>query len=198
MHRVDRAVLDMERAGVYVDVDFCNRTAEVAATDEARAWTALAPWVESAGLNPEEVLGAPWLFRRGTDDDDARTGESGPQLKEFLHGRTGLFLEPSPFWKKGRVKPGEIKTDATALEYLAGRHAGHRSHLLGLLALRRARGCLKYLRKLPLFVAPHTGRVHAVFGPASDGDERVGAITGRLGIKKPELMQIPRDPVKDI
>ncbi len=198
LHNVDRAVLDMERNGVFVDVDFCNATAEKAAEDEARAWTGLAPWVESAGFDASDVLGSPWLHRRGTDDEDGRSGMSDTQLKEFLHGRTGLFLEPSPFWKKGRVKPGEIKTDATALEYLAGRHINHRSHLLGLLALRRARGCLKYLRKLPLFVAPHTGRVHAVFGPASDGDDRVGAITGRLGIKKPELMQIPRDPVKDI
>lgn len=191
-------MVDMERTGVFVDVDFCNKTAELAATDEADAWVRLAPWFDGGGTKVEDALGYPWLMRR--DDSDlfnSRTGESPQVIQQFLHGDGGLGLTPSPFWKKGRVKRGKLKTDAAALEYLAGQNPLHREMLLEIIKLRRARGCLKYLRKLPLFVAPHTGRVHAVFGPSSDEDERVGAITGRLGIKKPELMQIPRDPKKD-
>lgn len=187
---IDDAVVAMERAGVYVDTDFCKETEAVAAQDEARIWEDLKPW---AGDRITDIFGTPLLYR---GEEDIRGGESGDQLKEFLHGTLGL--PPSPFWRLGRCKPGEIKTDARAVEYLAGQHAEHRAALQNVLALRRARGCLKYLRKLPLFVVPATGRVHAVFGPASDSDERVGALTGRLAIKKPELMQIPRNPAKDI
>lgn len=193
---IDDAVVAMERQGVYVDVDFCNRSEKLAAQDEANAWERLKPWVRGAGGSIEDLFGTPLLYRQ--DDDDLRGGESPIKLQEFLHGRGGLGIKPSPFWRLGRCKPGEVKTDAKALEYLAGQYPDHRAALQSVLALRRARGCLKYLRKLPLFVVPSTGRVHAVFGPASDGDDRVGALTGRLAIKKPELMQIPRNPAKDI
>lgn len=191
LRAIDSAVLTMERNGVFVDVDFCNRTAAIAATDEAMAWDSLRSWVKSGGMEPADVLGVPLLYRK----EDVRTGESGPRLQEFLHTRLGL--PPSPFWKKGRVKDGEIKTDAAALEYLAGQHPEHRVPLHNVLGLRKARGCLKYLRKLPLFVVPATGRVHPVYGPASDSDERVGALTGRFAVKRPEFQQIPRDPGKD-
>jgi DNA polymerase-1 len=194
---IDDAVVSMERAGVYVDVDFCKRTEQKAAEDEARTWEEIKPWVTGLGGNMEDIFGTPLLYRG--ELDDVRGGESGVELKDFLHNPAGpVAIEPSPFWRLGRTKPGEIKTDAKAVEYLAGQHPDHRAALLKVLALRRARGCLKYLRKLPLFVVPATGRVHAVFGPASDGDDRVGALTGRLAIKKPELMQIPRNPSKDI
>jgi DNA polymerase-1 len=195
---IDDAVVSMERTGVFVDVGFCNDKAALAAQHEAEAWERLKPWVNAAGGDIQDIFGTPLLYR-DDDDDEVRGGESPVKLQDFLHNPSGgVGIEPSPFWRLGRCKPGEVKTDAKALEYLAGKHADHRPALLNVLALRRARGCLKYLRKLPLFVVPSTGRVHAVFGPASDGDDRVGALTGRLAIKKPELMQIPRNPKKDI
>lgn len=194
LQQVDEAVFSMERAGVLVDADFCGRTAEVAADDEMAAWEDLSTWVASTGLEPTDVLGRPLRIRDA--EDDSRAGESGVRLREMLHDRLGL--PPSPFWKKGAVKEGEVKLDATAIAWLAGHVPEHRADLRRLLDLRRARGCLKYLRKLPRFANPHTGRVHCVFGPASDEDERVGALTGRLAVKKPELQQIPRDARKDV
>jgi len=215
----------MERTGVHIDVERCRTIGARAAADELTAWEQLKPWANWSKWGAVDLLGVPELLRNdpgvggvlssdvcsdgGSDDDaedpgelsEGRAGESGQKLKQYLHGPErdgGLGLEPSPFWKKGSVKPGEVKTDATALEYLAGQHPEHREALQALLRLRRARSCLKYLRKLPLFVLPGTGRVHPVFGPSSDADERVGAITGRFAVKKPELQQIPRDPRKDI
>lgn len=193
LRRIDDAVVSMERRGVYVDVALCESIGREAAIDEANAWEALRPWICAAGKDPETVIGLPWLLRK--DLEDGRAGESGKELQALLHQDLGL--PPSKFWKKGRVKDGEIKTDATAIEYLAGQHPEHRGPLRTLLALRKARSCLKYLRKLPLFVVPGTGRVHPVYGPASDDDDRVGAITGRFAVKRPEFQQIPRDPAKD-
>ena len=221
--RIDAAVVAMERTGVHIDVGLCNSIGGQAAIDELDAWERLRPWANWSRWGAADLLGVPELIRSagasdgsadsevhgdpGDGDEDGaalsegRAGESGAKLKQYLHAPTGdggLALEPSPFWKKGAVKPGELKTDATALEYLAGHNPEHRPMLLELLRLRRARSCLKYLRKLPLFVLPGSGRVHPVYGPSSDSDERVGAITGRFAVKKPELQQIPRDPRKDI
>ena len=182
------AILSMERAGVYLDRD-------VAAQIERDALAE-----ESAQLN--------WL-----DDFNVRTGwfdldspreqrdglwASHPQLAAFLYSPLGLNLPESPYHAKGKTKPGDYCTDHAAIEFLSGAYPEHRDFLSHVRALRRARSCLKYARKFPGFINDTTGLVHPVFGAASDSDQRVGALSGRLACKLPELHQVPRDPRKDV
>lgn len=135
-----------------------------------------------------------------TDDPDA-IWASPKQLINVLHDQ--LRLPPSPFWFKGKVDidAGERKTDRVALEWVASRCVGPYARASGLvngvMELRRIGSSLKYLTKLPKYIGPD-GFVHPVCGPAGDEDSRVGAITGRFGMKKPEGQQIPRDKRKDL
>lgn len=189
---IDDAVYSMERNGILVDTAFCAKAGEQAGYDIAGAWATVASIVGND--KAEAALGLPPCML----PEGEVKGESQKALVQLLHGDLGM--EPSPFWSKGKVKleEGDVKVDAVALGYLARRYEEHHRLLVAILALRRARSCLKYLAKLPTFVNATTGRVHPVFGAVAEGDDRFGAVTGRLACKYPELQQIPKNATKDV
>lgn len=183
MEEVDNAIVDMEHNGFALDVDYCARQAARAQADETVVLNRLTTWLTQRGYSDEDALDFNWA--------------SPKQLVELFHGRLGL--PPSPVWKKGRVKvdQGDRKLDETALEWLREKSPEViKEGIDDLLLLRRTRGSIKYLTKLPNYVAPD-GFVHAVSGPSSDVDPRAGTITWRLASKNPEILQIPTDPKKD-
>lgn len=169
--QLSRVVVDIERTGLCVDVDYCNQQAEVASQDirdvkaELNQYTASVNWA------------------------------SPMQITAFLHDE--LRLTPSPIFGKGEVKRGERAADRVALEWIGHRHPEYKGLTDAIIRLRRANSGLKYMTKLPKFVNPVDGLVHPVIGPLSDDDDRTGAKTGRWGIKSPELMQLPSDNNKD-
>jgi DNA polymerase I-like protein with 3'-5' exonuclease and polymerase domains len=171
---VDRAYVLLERAGFALDVPYLNRQADRATEDEAQSLKTLAGF----SVAPNDINWA-----------------SAAQLTKLIHEDLGL--EPSPIWKKGEVRDGEIKMDGVALEYLAATNPEYSLLLREIINLRRIRGCLKYLRKLPLYVNPKTGLVHPVYGTPSDDDDRSGAATGRSVMKNPEGQQMPNSEEKD-
>lgn len=171
----------MERTGFALDVDYCKTAEGRARDEEAVCLTELDKWQKRLGLGLSEEFN--WA--------------SPKQLVGLFHERLGL--PPSPVWKKGRVRiqDGDRKLDETALSWLAGRCDGTvRVGLDELIRLRRLRGAIKYLAKLPGYVASD-GLVHPVCGPAGNEDDRSGTITWRLASKNPEIQQIPVDEAKD-
>lgn len=177
---VEQAIVQMEQNGFLLDVPFCNETAEKAKAQEAVSLDVLSGWLRDLGQGDVEINWA-----------------SPTQLIHLFH--EVLRLPPSPVWKKGRVNlaAGDRKLDEAALEWIRNRSEPQvRRGLDELVRLRRIRGAIKYLTKLPQFVAPD-GLVHSVSGPASDADSRAGTITWRLAAKNPEVMQIPTDEKKD-
>ena len=179
MDEVERCLVQMEQNGFHLDVGYCETAQRRAMADEAVILADLGQWCKEIGYTTEVNWASP------------------KQLISLLHDY--LRLPPSPVWKKGRVKVdyGERKTDEAALDWLLRRADGIvKPGLVGLLKLRRVRGAIKYLSKLPGYVASD-GRVHSVCGPASDSDDRAGTITWRLASKNPEVQQIPADPKKD-
>lgn len=179
MNELEREIINMERNGFALDVEFCQRAAEKARAEEGVCLTELSKLCENFGVQEEVNWNSP------------------AQLVRLLHDT--LKLPPSPVWKKGRVNlaAGERKTDEAALGWIRERATGDAVRVLDeLVRLRRLRGSIKYLTKLPDFVAPD-GLVHPVSGPSMDSDDRAGTITWRLASKNPEVMQIPTDPKKD-
>lgn len=182
--QVERCLVGMERNGFKLDVGFCQEAEGRARTQE------------------QECLGrlSDWLTEVGCSDLAAEFNWASPkQLTGLLHDR--LKLPPSPVWKKGRVRidDGERKTDEASLDWIQLQLEPGDPRSTGiseLVRLRRLRGAVKYLAKLPGFVASD-GMVHPVCGPAGDQDERAGTITWRLASKNPEIQQIPSDPKKD-
>ncbi len=171
---VDRAYALLERTGFRLDTDYLLSQGKLAEKDER------------ASLKRLEG------FQVGSKDIN---WASAAQLTKLIHDELGLA--PSPIWKKGEVRNGETKMDGVALEYLASTNPDYSAFLRELINLRRIRGCLKYLRKLPLYVNPSTGLVHPVYGTPSDDDERSGAKSGRSVMKNPEGQQMPNSEEKD-
>lgn len=179
-------VYSMERRGVPIDLEVCSDIEHRARADaqETRAWldaylgayTGRLPW------------NANWNYPAW--------------LTAVLHGPRpgGLGLRPSPYWGKGRVKAGEMKTDSRALEWLASQHPEHREFLNKIRQFRRQCRMETYAASWRVLAIPHpdgTFRLHPSFGMAGDADTRPGAKTGRFGIKNPPLQQVPRDKKKD-
>lgn len=192
IQQIEDAAIEMETNGFLIDSAYFDKQAAVAAGDLEGCRQALRNGLATLGIgrdNPDDI----WT--------------SSKQLVELFHDSPdGLRLPPSPYWFKGRVDVdnGERKLDRTALEWVAshstrgrfGDNPSARGLVEGVMELRRIGSSLKYLTKLPKYVGPD-GFVHPCCGPASDEDDRVGAITGRRAMKNPEAHQIPRDKRKD-
>lgn len=224
---IDDAIVEMERTGFLLDTGYCDRQLSIASNHEAEQLENLYRWVQQRGydvlpggvkeneleLVKKQLKNGTWkesvkkkvVYRRPDwmeEKNETNTVWTSPtKLRRFLHSFDpgALGLPPSPIWKKGKVKidRGEVKIDEAALDWLAARYPEHRDKLKWIINLRRIRGCMKYLRKLPTYVAPD-GRIHPVCGPAGDRDDRVGAVTWRLAMKNPEGQQIPSDKKKDV
>ena len=187
IQEINEAVIEMEWNGFAIDTDYFGVQAAKARANQAAILASLRDLLVEGGV------------KHGTPDD---IWSSPKQLTRLLEEDLGL--PPSPYWFKGKVKlnAGERKTDRVALEWIEshavrpGVNVAARRIVAGVMALRRVSSSLKYLEKLPRYVGPD-GFVHPVCGPAGDEDDRVGAITGRLGVKNPEAHQIPRDKRKD-
>jgi DNA polymerase-1 len=179
MNELERQIIKMEQNGFALDVPYCETASSKARGEEEVCLTELGKICGALSV-PDEINWA-----------------SPAQLVKLLHDTLGL--PPSPIWKKGRVRiqDGERKTDEAALGWIREHSSGEQCRLIDeLIRLRRIRGAVKYLEKLPNYVAGD-GLVHAVSGPSADSDERAGTITWRLASKNPEIMQIPSDPAKD-
>lgn len=180
---VEEALIEMERNGFRVDVDYCRMQSGRAAQDERKTLDYLCNWYWNninEGVTPtsQELIDAIW--------------SSPKQLIAFLDS---LKARRSPIWKKGLVKRGTWKTDSTALDWVRKSHLDDKPHISELLKLvlhlRKIRSGKKYVDKLPRFIA-NDGYVHPVCGPAGDSDDSVGAVSGRLGMKNPEGQQLPK------
>lgn len=199
LDRLGNTVYEIERRGVPVDLEVCGEIASQAHKDgvESRAW--LDGYV--GGHTGRVLLGKniPHPKSVGADGDN---WNYAPWLAEVMHGGRGrgLGMAPSPYWTKGQVKPGEVKTDARALDWLISVNPEHREFLTRVKKYRREQHMEGYARSWIALAVPHpdgTWRLHPSFGMASDTDDRPGAKTGRFGLKNPPLQQVPRDKRKD-
>lgn len=183
--RIDDAQIEMEANGFMLDADYCARGLEVAQRDERALLDTLAATLAAKLGRPPREPDLIWT--------------SHPKTIAVLE--KVLKLPPSPYKVKGKVdvNAGQRSTDKRALEWILGRTGDDqqaRRIIESLTELRRVRNSAKYLGKLPRFISSD-GFIHPVCGPAGDDDDRVGAITGRFGMKNPEGQQIPKDPKKD-
>lgn len=187
VQEIAEAAIIMERNGFMLDTKVALWGQGETAKDEEECLLQLAKNLSALGVPPLGGVNDIW--------------SSPKQMTALLHDSPyGLGLPPSPYKMKGRVNvdAGERATDKRALEWVASHceNPAAKALLTGVTDLRKVRSCAKYFNKLPDFIAPD-GFVHPVTGPAGDGDDRVGAITGRFGMKNPEGQQIPHDPRKD-
>lgn len=190
IQRIDEAVINMEYNGFMIDAEYCARGYELACRDEAAVLESLRGAVNDRVSDLESIV--------GQSDPDA-IWTSSAQLPKLLE--KGFGLPPSPFKMKGKVDvdAGKRSTDRRALEWILGRvgdDEAARRVCEGVIELRRVRNSAKYLQKFPTFIGAD-GFIHPMCGPADDDDDAVGALTGRLGMKKPEGQQVPKDPKKD-
>ena len=99
---------------------------------------------------------------------------SPPQLRVILYEKLGL----SP---GKRTSKGALSTDADVLEKLRDRHPIVEA-ILGYRELSKLKST--YLDALPPLVDPRDGRIHTTFS-------QIGAATGRLSSRDPNLQNIP-------
>jgi len=183
---IDDAVIAMEAAGFMVDPDYCARGAVLGRQDEQTILNNLWLGLAAKGMNVKRA--------------DADTiWSSHPKLTFLLEKE--LNLPPSPYKTKGKVdlRAGQRSSDKRALDWIHSRVGDDqtaRTIIESIIELRRVRNSVKYLEKFPRFIGAD-GFIHPTCGPASDEDDRVGALTGRFGMKLPEGQQIPKDPKKD-
>lgn len=190
IRKIDQAVINMEYNGFMIDAEYCAKGYAQACQDEASVLASLRGAVEERRLDLISLVG---------QGDPDLIWTSSVQLPKLLEH--GFNLPPSPFKAKGKVDidAGQRSTDKRALDWILSRtgdDGAARRVIEGIVELRRVRNSAKYLKKFPTFVGPD-GFIHPVCGPAGDDDDAVGALTGRLAMKKPEGQQVPSDPKKD-
>lgn len=179
---VENAIVRMERVGFHRDYAYCAEAAERAGADEER---------ELAWLHRWYVLNAPWAGPHRREETDV-TWSSAPRLNWLFDN---LNFPRSPVWKKGQVKPGEMKLDAVALQWVAKNYPPAKQLVDHLIHLKRIRAGKKYLVKL----RDAADLIHPICGPAGDADDRNGAVTGRLGVKgELEAQQLPQKEELDL
>lgn len=192
----------IERTGVLLDEDYCEKQLIKAEEDIERCIVDLNSWAfEQWHDFPIEDFNwrSPDQLKRllygeakyGQDLDKpgwAKSSKNGVAIPT-------LNLEPSPVWKKGsswnwKEKKYDLKTDADAIQYL-GDHAEAelKQALRTLLEFRKSCSGAKYFKKLPGFVRETSGRIHTVLRPDAE--------TTRINASYPELLQIPTNPQKD-
>jgi len=178
----EEAIIEMESVGFRVDVEWCTDVASRAEADEEKQLTWLFRWYvansHTYGPHRRDEVDPIW---------------SSPQKK--LHLFDWMGFPRSPVWGKGKVKRGDVKMDATAMDWIAKACPDAAQLVEHLLILQRIRSGKKYLVKL----RDSGGWVHPMCGPAGDDDGRAGAVTGRLGIKgELEAQQLPTREEKDL
>lgn len=179
---VENEIVLMERVGFRTDTEYAAKQAIKAEEDELAELVWLHRWF---------VLNAPTYGPHRREDVDDIWGS--PKQKAELFDALGF--PASPVWKKGRVKPGQVKMDGAALEWIAKNHKPAKQLIEHLLHLQRIRSGKKYLIKL----RDCGGFVNPICGPAGDSDDRNGAVTGRLGIKGVlEAQQLPSREEADL
>jgi hypothetical protein len=180
---VENSVVLMERAGIAVDTKLAGSQAEVAIADETKELDWLHAWFVVNGA----IAHGP--YRR---EDSEGIWSSPKQLAELFDS---LDFPRSPVWKKGKVKPGEVKMDGVALGWIGKNCKESRQVVNHILKLKKIRSGKKYLVKL----RDCGGWVNPICGAAGDADDRNGAISGRLGIKGViELQQLPMREEADL
>lgn len=163
------SIVAMERVGIPIDVPWAAETIARARADEAAQLDTMRP-----------------LLPAGCTD---KTWSSPQQLMVMFEG---LGFPRSPVWAKGQLRHGAPpKVDGTALQWIADHHKPAAETVRELLQLKRIRAQIKYLARM------NVPTIYPVTGPMSDGDSRVGAVTGRLAIKgKLASQQLPsRDEI---
>lgn len=182
---VENEIVLMERVGFRIDTEYAGQMATRAEVDEKKELGWLRKWLH---LNTVGELD----YQELTDDEVDAIWSSPKQLCELFDD---FGFPRSPVWKKGRVKHGEVKLDATALEWIAKNCDDAKQVIKHVLQLKRIRSGKKYLLKM----RDCGGFVNPICGPAGDADDRNGAITGRLGIKGVlEAQQLPSREEADL
>lgn len=190
IEKIDQAVINMEYNGFMIDPEYCAKGLAQARADEEGVLLRLRQATEERVRDLASVVGQP---------NPDKIWTSSVQLPKLLE--QGFGLPPSPYHAKGKVNldAGNRSTDKRAMEWILGRVGNDRAArtiIEGVVELRRVRNSAKYLEKFPRFIGPD-GFIHPICGPSDDEDDAVGALTGRLGMKKPEGQQVPKDPKKD-
>lgn len=174
---LENAVVEMERVGLTIDVEWAQGTLAQCQADEAAELSWLSRW---------------WALNRTTEYDQ-KVWSSHKQMQELFDG---LEMPRSPIWSKGRVRDGNPpKFDNVALDWISKAHKPAAKLIEHILHLKKVRAGKKYLQRL----ADSGGKVHVICGPAGDSDDRNGAVSGRLGIKGAlAAQQLPKKKDRDL
>lgn len=180
--RLEEAIILMESVGIPIDVNYCSQKLPEAEADKEQDLAWLYRWyvVNSGIMGPHRRC-----------DVDAIWTSHQQKLSLF----DSLNFPHSPVWKKGKVKRDEVKLDGAAQAWIALNYPPSKQLINKLLHYQRVTSGIKYLKKL----TESGGIVHPTFGPASDADDRAGAVTGRLGCKlELEAQQLPSRAEADL